>query len=217
MWLLIWNRILTSPITKYVVAGIVIIFIVIGIVMHFTAKYKTTIDRLEYNTKVSDTKLKVWTNKFGDVVVEKSALMLTQNEFRNSTNETINTLKSKLEANGVKIKKLEYALSVETDFNADSIVPIITDTLHTNDSVFIVQRLDSLTIGDFKLIRVELNNASHYNISYKPTLYIGISHYKDGKWRLRNLFHKRDIRYKVIISSSDKMLKPKDIQIIKID
>jgi len=217
MWLIIWNKIVNNPLTKYVISGIVIILIIVGIVMYFTSKYRATIDRLEYNVKVNDTKVKVWTNKFGEVVAEKSALMLTQNEFKNSTNEKIETLKSKLKANDVKIKNLEYALSVEVGFDADSIVPIITDTLRINDSVFVVQRLDSLVIGDFKLTRYEINNTSDYKITYKPTLYIAISHYKNGKWKLRNLFHRRDIRYKATVSSSDDMLKPKDIQIIKVN
>jgi len=129
----------------------------------------------------------------------------------------IQTMTEKARRQGLKIKDLEYLVSIGGDFNMDSIVPIVLDTVHFTRDNYIY--IDSISVGDFRLKRTQAINSleSHYNINYTPTLYLSISHYKDGPWRVRNIFHKRDIRYRATITSSDNLLKPKELKIIKVD
>jgi hypothetical protein len=177
--------------------------------------YKDTISRLEGNVIARDIAMVQMVNDYGDTITSMQITELTKNELLNSNNIKINELTNKVKQQGVKIKNLEYQLGIELGFESDTVVVISIDTIDRT----IVQYVDSIFIGDFKLIRKQDVDVlkSKYSITYTPILYISISHYKEGKWKLRNLFHKRDIRYKVSVSSSDNMLKPKDITIIKVN
>jgi hypothetical protein len=186
------------------------------VVTHFTSGYKETIRRLEHNELVGNINTKIWTNKYGEVVAEGLAREMTNNEIINSKNKSINILTDKVKQQGIKIKNVEYQLSIALGLSIDTLIITKHDTI-IKDGKVIVNNVDNLTIGDFKLVRTQQvnTNNSHYEISYTPTLYISISHYKEGKWRLRNLFHKRDVRYKATITTSDSLLKPKEIIVIK--
>ena len=197
------------------VTGIATALLLISIYLNIGMRYKREINRLQFNLKVSNVGTTIWKNKFNDFVAEASASQMKLGEIIKSNNEEIQTLVTKSKQQGIKIKNLEYLVSIGSDFNMDSIVPIVLDTVHFTRDNYIY--IDSISVGDFRLKRTQLINSleSHYNISYTPTLYLSISHYKDGNWKLRNIFHKRDIRYKATVSSSDNLLKPSNIQIIK--
>lgn len=190
----------------------VIFFAVLTIIK--SIGYKDTIARLQGNIIANDIGMMQMINDYGDTITSMQITQLTKDELLTTNNIKINELTDKIKQQNVKIKNLEYALGIELGFESDTVVVISIDTVDR----LITQYVDSIFIGDFKLIRKQNINVlkSKYTISYTPTLYVAISHYKIGKWKLKNILHKRDIGYKVTVTSSDKMLKPKDITIVKL-
>ena len=173
----------------------------------------TTIATLNNNITVMGEHTKFRIDKQGKTIAERNALELTSEQLRNSSDSTIQVLNKNIANQGVKIKNLEYAISVKTGMRIDTTVITRIDSV---DRLHI-QYIDTLNIGDFHLRRSQEvgHMESKYAITYTPTLYITIERYKEGSWRIRNLFHRRPIRYKTTINSSDKLLAPKEILIVK--
>lgn len=177
-------------------------------------KKNSVINRLNNNIKANEIGITYWKNKYGTIISTSMVKEVTTKELLKSKDSKVKELLDKVSKQSVKIKNLEYILNIETGLQIDTLTEIRIDTVDR----YITNYIDSLSIGDFHLKRIQQVGTltSKYKIEYTPTLFVSVEHYKDGKWKLRNLFHRRDIRYKVNVNTSDNLLKPHEVTILKI-
>lgn len=155
-----------------------------------------------YNAQVYATQF--WQTKNGENVARTALINLTSRELKYTKDKEIVELKTVAKNAGIKIRKLEYMLSIKADtvFIIDSIP--VEKVLINDRWVYI----DTLNIGDLHIKRVqdvELMTAK-YEVKYNPTIYVYVSWSKEDKWRLKNLFVPRTKTYFVDVITKDKLL-----------
>lgn len=157
--------------------------------------------------------IKITYDEYGRTITDLKVLTVNYTTLANSSDAKIQKLLKTTKDQDIKLKNINYLLSIESGLQIDTTVITRVDTV----SELIIQRLDSLEIGSFKLRRIQLNDFNpKYKISYTPTLTATIYDYKIGHWKLKNLFIKRPIGYKLNIVASDSLLKPTDVKIFKL-
>lgn len=200
---------------------IIIAIMFIGLV-GVLAKVKVLLDvehanaeRMTNNFDIAKGQIIHWTNDSKQEVYAREALELKANELSNAADSSIQLLTKIIRQQGVKIKNLDYELSIESGLQIDTITNVRVDTVNR----IIQQYVDSIEIGDLHIKHLLFLKGAGYKgrfiASYTPTLYVSLSSYKD-KWKLMNLFHKRDVKYKCLVTTSDSLLKPKAIEVIKL-
>jgi len=179
-------------------------------------KLRDDAERMSFNFSIANQQITRWRTVEGNYVARQEALELKAKELEKVKDSSIIALHNIIKKQGVKVKNLEYELSIESGLQIDTIVEVKVDTIDR----YIRQMIDSIEIGDLKLRHMLFLKGDKYygkfTASYTPTLYVGISTYKDA-WRFKNIFHRRDVKYQCIVTTSDSLLKPKSMQIIKLD
>ena len=194
---------------------IVVILLFVGIATFVIKRYSKIQDSLRRDIASLTVNSELWRTKYNDLVITSAVKVQSISEAKNTSDSTIKKLVTENTKLGNKLKRTEYLLGLQMGIDIDTIVT--TKTVYLNDTTFI--EIDSLQINTLKIIRNKLssNDTAKYHIEYKPELFVSINWYKDGKWRLRNIFIPRTRIYKVDVKANDDILKPSKLTVIKIE
>jgi len=157
----------------------------------------------------------LWRNNFNELVLTSAVSFKSLKELKKSSDSTIKKLVNNNSRLNNKLKNTEYLLDIALGMKVDT--NVVVQKVYINDTLY--KEIDSLQIASFTLVRLKYSNelTAKYEITYKPELFISINHYKDGKWRLRNLFVKRDVIYKVDVKANDDILQPASLTVVKVN
>lgn len=156
----------------------------------------------------------LWKDKNNKLTITSAIQFHTIQSLKKTTDSTILSLINKNKAIGNKLKHTEYLLNVQLGVNIDTVTKVqyfyVTDTTYVE--------IDSLQIQTLTIKRFKNSNSdiARYSIKYNPELFISINHYKEGNWKLKNLFVKRPIIYKVDLQTNDSILKPRNLTVVKL-
>ena len=200
-----------NKIYKIVIA---ILLIVIAIMAFTTISNKRIAKQNKANVSYLLSSVEQWKSINGKQGATVKQQIYTVQQLKHSTNETINQLVSENKRIGNKLRKTEAMIGIVSELAIDTIV--VPQIFIVNDTTFL--EIDSLRIESFELIRNKYSNDSiaKYKINYRPHLMIFIERYKEGKWRLVNLWKWRPVLYKLDVVSNDTILKPANVTYITV-
>lgn len=143
---------------------------------------KDRADRQSNNVTALMKDSSVYINKYNQLVVEKDALNMTFNEFKNSKSKEIDFMKKQLKADGIEINRLHTVIAgnvgtVDTGSTQLTLNPVYIDTTsHKIDSLRHGHWCDAWTCVNFALTpKYKLN----FKIITHDTLFVAIYNYKD--------------------------------------
>ena len=203
-----------------VIAAIFLIISLSAAISILTSKVKELKEdnvRLESNYTAQTDSVHKWVTKYGDLVSENIAEKLKVNEILGSRDKEIIKLKNYVDRLGIKIKNLEFMLSIGIDSNVDTTanVQILYLPGETKYETF-----DTLRIGESYIYRRHLSGDSlaKYKIHLGGSLYVFYEGgKKQGKWKLRNLFIWRKKLPIISITSDNSLLNIKDMKLVVIE
>jgi hypothetical protein len=194
---------------------IIILFGTIASLIYQVTILKESNDRIAGNYLALSTDLKVLKLDNERTLYRIGEEVLTNRELSNSRDAEVLNLLSTIKELNIKQKNLIQLLKLESNSTHDTTVVVKVDTI---PGTTIVRELDSLTIGKLHIKRIKLStdNIAKYKVVYNPTLTIIVHEEKIGKWKLRNLFHKREKETLVDVISDDELLKFTKLRAIKV-
>ena len=181
---------------------VLIIIVVVLAILLYNSNKEANRQLSNYNAQVYATQF--WQTKSGDNVARAAVLTLTNKEIKRSKDKEIVELKNVAKDAGLKIRKLQQMLSIK----ADTVFEVINKVDTIRDSADRLVYIDTLSIGDLHIKRVQdvLTLQAKYTVRYNPTIYIYVSWVKEDKWKLKNLFVPRTKTYYVDVITKDKLL-----------
>jgi hypothetical protein len=201
---------------KTIIAILVIVFVILiaWLVMTNIAQRKE-IKRGKSNTSYLLSSVEQWKNINGNYVATAKQQVFTIKQLKHSTNVEINKLLADNKSLGNKLRKTEALIGIDSELSIDTVVQTVIHFV--NDTTFI--EIDSLQIESLRIVRNKIvgDDLAKYSIRYNPVLTVVIEDYKEGRWKIRNIWSWRPKLYKIDVMSSDSILKPRNVTYLKID
>lgn len=200
---------LKSKIFLYITG--ILLFVIVGLgisnkIFYDKAQmFKYLKERMENNWVSEMRNTWHWKTKYGNEVASSIAQMQTKEEIINSKDKEIKKLTETAGKLGIRIKDLQYMLSINFDTIIDTVVKTSVVSIPGEPQV---KYYDTLYIGNSAIYHTfNLNDStSHYRMEMAGTLYV---YYepgkKEGKWKIKNIFVARK-RLPVISATSDNPL-----------
>lgn len=158
-----------------------------------------------------------WKSKYGNLVVSSVSQSLGYEDAIYSKDEEIERLTKYADKLGIKVKDLQYLLSIQCDTIVDT---VIKTRIVSVPEVAEVRYHDTLYLGNSAVYRVMNadDSTSHYiaelggtlNVYYEPEQ-------KQGKWRIKNLFVAREKRPVISISSGNPLISYKNVKLVVVE
>jgi len=191
-----------QKIKPFILQMALIVIVVVLAILLYNSNKEANRQLSNYNAQVYATQF--WQTKSGDNVARAAVLTLTNKEIKRSKDKEIVELKEVAKDAGLKIRKLQQMLSIK----ADTVFEVINKVDTIRDSADRLVYIDTLSIGDLHIKRVQdvLTLQAKYTVRYNPTIYIYVSWVKEDKWKLKNLFVPRTKTYYVDVITKDKLL-----------
>lgn len=158
-----------------------------------------------------------WKTKYGNEVASSIAQIQTKDEIINSKDIEIKKLTENAKKLGIKIKDLQYMLSINFDTIIDTVVHthIVSVPGETE-----VRYYDTLYIGNSAIYHMfDMNDStSHYRMEMAGTLYV---YYepgkKEGKWKIKNIFVARKRLPIISVTSDNPLINLKGVKMVIVD
>lgn len=222
MWLAVTNFLSKLKFIHVLIAILLLCIITIIFISRLYIKEKHNRIRINNNLESYQEVTKTTINSLGNTVAERNVMYYKTKEINRSQAIEIQDLKEQLQQNNIKLNRTSDLYRTQLEINKNLTSTVYYDTIYTffDDSTQFqtnvferdTARIQTLTIiREFNL----LSDKADYKVSYNPILYTAVDKYKEGDWKLKNLFVWRDWQYKVNVWSNDSILKPTDIIYIK--
>jgi len=169
-----------------------------------------------YNTMVIERKAKVlaqnnftslskgttvWKTRAGNYAASVRELQLSKEQLKSSSDKRINDLIVAVDNMDIKLKNVSTIMSAQATMIANFKVKIVHDTIVNGVFFHEWEKYKSRNLEVIRhLIRID---SAEYNYKYHNSLYAAISSFKDGKWKIKNIFTPRRIINKLSITSDD--------------
>lgn len=221
--LMIISRLMSKDNIK-IALGIIILLLVMAVVilsMRWRAAHKEK-ERVISNIAAMSTETKILLNNDSITIAEKDRLLLTQDEIIDNQDLSIQALVSNLKSNNIKLKNTESALFAQIVLNKSLKSKVTIDTVYSELSLDSIPQMnlverDTASIGSLQIIRAYVLGAdsADYKVSYSPKVYVTISTYKDGKWKVKNIWKWRTKVTKATVNTDDKFFSPTEVLYIE--
>ena len=143
----------------------------------------------------------VWQTRAGNYAASVRELQLSKDQLKSSTDVRINELLKSVSDMGIKVKDASTIISAQGTIIANFKARIVHDTIV--GSVF-YHEWERFKSPNLEVIRHLITiDSAQYEYKYHNKLYAAISSFKDGKWKLKNIFTPRRIINKLSITSND--------------
>lgn len=204
--------------------GIIILLLVMAVVilsMRWRAAHKEK-ERVISNIAAMSTETKILLNNDSITIAEKDRLLLTQDEIIDNQDLSIQALVSNLKSNNIKLKNTESALFAQIVLNKSLKSKVTIDTVYSELSLDSIPQMnlverDTASVGSLQIIRAYVLGAdsADYKVSYSPKVYVTISTYKDGTWKVKNIWKWRRKITKATVNTDDKFFSPTEVLYIE--
>lgn len=221
MYLTVIKTLLSQIKLKHILILVAIAGMVLAFIFYNRAKkFKEEAEIKQNNLEAYQESTKIQYTAFGKALAERNIMYYTTKELNNSQAEEIKDLRNIAREANIKINRTESLLRTQISINEQLKSKVHIDEVPTSagdsTTVTYIER-DTAIIQTLKIIREYTFGAdsADYDVSYHPILYVLVDRYKEGNWKIKNLFRWRDWQYKVNVISNDSILKPEDVIYIK--
>lgn len=179
------------------------------------AKYDAAKYKSNYESEVLQTK--IYRLKTGEIVAEAQARLLKSQEIIDSKEKKIQELVEYADKLNLKVKDLEFMISIAID-----------TTVHHDTKPIIIHEPGTTAYKEYDTLRIDSSyiyrlydskdSLAHYSIHLGGSLFVYFDDsQKEGKWKLVNLFKKRETHPIVTVTSNNSLLNLKDVKMVVVD
>jgi len=209
---------LKSKIFIYIVGALLFIIIGLGVtskVLYNKVEMLSFLKEKMVNNWISEIRNTWhWKTKYGNEVASSIAQMQTKEEIINSKDAEIQKLTENAKKMGIRIKDLQYMLSINFDTIIDTVVHTHIVSVPGEPEV---RYYDTVYVGNSAIYHMFNPNdsTSHYRMEMAGTLYV---YYepgkKEGRWRIKNIFVARKRLPIISVTSDNPLINLKGVKMV---